>query len=39
VCQQPRKSNIATPPAPAASKRRGHAHRGQRFFFWLTLVM
>jgi len=24
---------------PAAKKPRGHAHRGQRFFFWLTLVM
>jgi hypothetical protein len=37
LCQQPRKSNIAAPPAPAASKP-GHAHRGQRFFFWFTSV-
>jgi len=39
LCQQPRKRNSAAPPAPAASKPRDHAHRGQCFFFWLTLVM
>jgi len=32
------KRNIAAPPAPAASKP-GHAHRGQRFFFWFTSVI